>query len=93
MLAWRGLLGCRVETRLDARCIRRDEISQRLKLPVGVISIAEAGTAVNDWRPGTELYDFAKQNGFILHEKAMADDGGHQTLSAAQRAEFFRRAR
>ena len=28
--------------------------------------------------PGTELYDFAKQNGFILHEKAMADDGGHQ---------------
>src|SRR5258706_1154145 len=28
--------------------------------------------------PGTELYDFAKQNGFILHEKAMADEGGHQ---------------
>jgi radical SAM superfamily enzyme YgiQ (UPF0313 family) len=28
--------------------------------------------------PGTELYDYAKQNGFILHEKAMADDGGHQ---------------
>jgi hopanoid biosynthesis associated radical SAM protein HpnJ len=28
--------------------------------------------------PGTELYDFAKQNGFILHEKNMADDGGHQ---------------
>jgi hopanoid biosynthesis associated radical SAM protein HpnJ len=28
--------------------------------------------------PGTELYDFAKQNGFILHEKSMADEGGHQ---------------
>src|SRR5437588_1197457 len=28
--------------------------------------------------PGTELYDFAKANGFILHEKNMADDGGHQ---------------
>ena len=28
--------------------------------------------------PGTELYDYAKQNGFILHEKNMADDGGHQ---------------
>jgi hopanoid biosynthesis associated radical SAM protein HpnJ len=28
--------------------------------------------------PGTELYDYAKSNGFILHEKNMADDGGHQ---------------
>ncbi|HUR37473.1 MAG TPA: hopanoid biosynthesis associated radical SAM protein HpnJ [Terriglobales bacterium] len=28
--------------------------------------------------PGTELYDYAKQNGFILHEKSMADEGGHQ---------------
>src|SRR3954466_574176 len=28
--------------------------------------------------PGTELYDYAKANGFILHEKNMADDGGHQ---------------
>jgi radical SAM superfamily enzyme YgiQ (UPF0313 family) len=28
--------------------------------------------------PGTELYDFAKQNGFILYEKEMADEGGHQ---------------
>src|SRR5437899_3218893 len=28
--------------------------------------------------PGTELYDYAKENGFILHEKNMADDGGHQ---------------
>jgi hopanoid biosynthesis associated radical SAM protein HpnJ len=28
--------------------------------------------------PGTELYDFAKENGFILYEKNMADEGGHQ---------------
>src|SRR3954470_7707598 len=28
--------------------------------------------------PGTELYDYAKQNGFILHEKEMTDEGGHQ---------------
>src|SRR3954470_23932906 len=28
--------------------------------------------------PGTELYDFAKENGFILHEKEMTDEGGHQ---------------
>jgi len=28
--------------------------------------------------PGTEMYDFAKANGFILHEKSMADEGGHQ---------------
>lgn len=28
--------------------------------------------------PGTEMYDFAKANGFILHEKNMADEGGHQ---------------
>jgi hopanoid biosynthesis associated radical SAM protein HpnJ len=28
--------------------------------------------------PGTEMYDFAKQNGFILYEKDMADEGGHQ---------------
>jgi hopanoid biosynthesis associated radical SAM protein HpnJ len=28
--------------------------------------------------PGTELYDFAKKNGFILYEKEMADSGGHQ---------------
>lgn len=28
--------------------------------------------------PGTELYDFAKQNGFILYEKEMSDEGGHQ---------------
>ena len=28
--------------------------------------------------PGTELYDFAKENGFILYENQMADEGGHQ---------------
>ncbi len=28
--------------------------------------------------PGTEFYDFAKQNGFIVNEQAMVDDGGHQ---------------
>jgi hopanoid biosynthesis associated radical SAM protein HpnJ len=28
--------------------------------------------------PGTELYDFARQNGFILYDKDMADSAGHQ---------------
>ena len=28
--------------------------------------------------PGTELYDFAKKNGFILNEQQMVDAGGHQ---------------
>ncbi|MGH9492434.1 MAG: hopanoid biosynthesis associated radical SAM protein HpnJ [Terriglobales bacterium] len=28
--------------------------------------------------PGTELYDFAKKNGFILNEQQMVDEGGHQ---------------
>ena len=28
--------------------------------------------------PGTEFYDFAKQNGFITNEAAMVDEGGHQ---------------
>src|SRR5205085_8035024 len=28
--------------------------------------------------PGTELYDFAKKNGFIVNEQQMVDEGGHQ---------------
>ena len=28
--------------------------------------------------PGTELYDFAKQNGFITNGQQMVDEGGHQ---------------
>jgi hopanoid biosynthesis associated radical SAM protein HpnJ len=28
--------------------------------------------------PGTELYDFAKKNGFIVGTERMVDDGGHQ---------------
>ena len=28
--------------------------------------------------PGTELYDFAKQNDFIVNEQGMVDEGGHQ---------------
>src|SRR6201997_4031759 len=28
--------------------------------------------------PGTEMYDFAKKNGFILGTEKMVDDGGHQ---------------
>jgi radical SAM superfamily enzyme YgiQ (UPF0313 family) len=28
--------------------------------------------------PGTELYDFAKKNGFILNDQQMVDEGGHQ---------------
>ena len=28
--------------------------------------------------PGTELYDFAKKNGFIVNDTQMVDEGGHQ---------------
>src|SRR5205814_6358243 len=28
--------------------------------------------------PGTELFEFAKENGFIVNETQMVDDGGHQ---------------
>ena len=28
--------------------------------------------------PGTELYDFAKKNGFIVNDQQMVDEGGHQ---------------
>jgi hopanoid biosynthesis associated radical SAM protein HpnJ len=28
--------------------------------------------------PGTEMYDFAKENGFIINEQKMVDEGGHQ---------------
>src|SRR5439155_16031358 len=28
--------------------------------------------------PGTELFDFAKKNGFITNEQQMVDEGGHQ---------------
>src|SRR5260370_18709339 len=28
--------------------------------------------------PGTEFYDYAKENGFIVNTAAMSDDGGHQ---------------
>jgi len=28
--------------------------------------------------PGTELYDYARQNGFITNERQMVDEGGHQ---------------
>jgi len=28
--------------------------------------------------PGTELWDFAKKNGFIVNEQSMVDEGGHQ---------------
>jgi len=29
--------------------------------------------------PGTEMYDFAKKNGFIVGTERMVDDGGHQS--------------
>jgi hopanoid biosynthesis associated radical SAM protein HpnJ len=28
--------------------------------------------------PGTEFYDYAKKNGFIINEQSMVDEGGHQ---------------
>src|SRR5262249_52315016 len=28
--------------------------------------------------PGTEMYDFARKNGFIVNDQRMVDEGGHQ---------------
>src|SRR6185437_6931337 len=63
------ILGLPGESRESIR--RTIDFAKELDVETIQVSLAHA-------YPGTELYDYAKQNGFILHEKNMADDGGHQ---------------
>src|SRR5205807_1534706 len=47
------------------------EFAKELDVETIQVSLAHA-------YPGTELYDFAKKNGFIIGTEKMVDDGGHQ---------------
>ena len=62
------ILGLPGETRESIR--RTIDFAKELDVETIQVSIAHA-------YPGTELYDFAKQNGFITNTK-MVDEGGHQ---------------
>jgi len=62
------ILGLPGETRESIR--RTIDFAKELDVETIQVSIAHA-------YPGTELYDFAKQNGFITNAK-MVDEGGHQ---------------
>jgi radical SAM superfamily enzyme YgiQ (UPF0313 family) len=63
------ILGLPGETRETIR--RTIDFAKELDCETIQVSIAHA-------YPGTELYDFAKQNGFIVNEQKMVDEGGHQ---------------
>jgi hopanoid biosynthesis associated radical SAM protein HpnJ len=62
------ILGLPGETRESIR--RTIDFAKELDVETIQVSIAHA-------YPGTELFDFAKQNGFITNTK-MVDEGGHQ---------------
>ncbi len=63
------ILGLPGETRETIR--RTMDFAKELDCETIQVSIAHA-------YPGTELYDFAKANGFIVNEQKMVDEGGHQ---------------
>jgi hopanoid biosynthesis associated radical SAM protein HpnJ len=63
------ILGLPGETRESIR--RTIDFAKELDVETIQVSIAHA-------YPGTELYDFAKRNGFIVNEQQMVDEGGHQ---------------
>ena len=63
------ILGLPGETRETVR--RTIDFAKELDVETIQVSLAHA-------YPGTELYDFAKQNGFIVNEQQMVDEGGHQ---------------
>jgi len=63
------ILGLPGETRETIR--RTIDFAKELDCQTIQVSIAHA-------YPGTELYDFAKQNGFIVNDQKMVDEGGHQ---------------
>src|SRR5213078_4506153 len=47
------------------------KFAKRLDVETIQVSIAHA-------YPGTEFYEYARANGFIVNKQAMSDDGGHQ---------------
>jgi radical SAM superfamily enzyme YgiQ (UPF0313 family) len=63
------ILGLPGETRDTIR--NTIEFAKELDVETIQVSVAHA-------YPGTELYDYAMQNGFITAETKMVDDGGHQ---------------
>ncbi len=63
------ILGLPGENRETIR--RTIDFAKELDCETIQVSIAHA-------YPGTELYDFAKQNGFIVNDQKMVDEGGHQ---------------
>ncbi len=63
------ILGLPGESRESIR--RTIDFAKELDVETIQVSLAHA-------YPGTELYDFAKKNGFIIGTERMVDDGGHQ---------------
>ena len=63
------ILGLPGETRESIR--QTIQFAKQLDVETIQVSLAHA-------YPGTELYDFAKKNGFIVNEQQMVDEGGHQ---------------
>jgi radical SAM superfamily enzyme YgiQ (UPF0313 family) len=63
------ILGLPGETRESIR--KTIDFAKELDVETIQVSIAHA-------YPGTELYDFAKKNGFIVGNESMVDSGGHQ---------------
>ena len=55
----------------------RETIEQTIKF-AKELDVETIQVSVAHAYPGTELYDFAKQNGFITNEREMTDEGGHQ---------------
>ena len=63
------ILGLPGETKETIR--RTIDFAKELNVETIQVSVAHA-------YPGTELYDYAKANGYIINEKDMVDAGGHQ---------------
>ncbi len=63
------IIGLPGETRESIQ--RSIDFAKELDVETIQVSLAHA-------YPGTELYDFAKKNGFIVNEQQMVDEGGHQ---------------
>src|SRR6202522_2222162 len=63
------ILGLPGETRETIR--RTIDFAKELDVETIQVSLAHA-------YPGTEFYDFAAENGFIINNGAMVDEGGHQ---------------
>ena len=63
------ILGLPGESRESIR--RTIDFAKELDVETIQVSIAHA-------YPGTEMYDFAKKNGFIVGTERMVDEGGHQ---------------